>query len=306
MPEEITTAQHSSTTEELSNHDPHCLGLARFEGEALKSFRENFTTADLRQVEKLAHSMISKHFPTLRPDKDELVQETLKNFINRGLANYSPEKGELVGYFYTIMRNTAAKLLQHKHKMNRTEPAEILSETLPLSFSTLGDSFKELQPVPIQLADREWTDQLENLLHMALPDRQTGELTKDRILPEEVHGFIWTRFTKKTLGEGEQTLIAQATDLATPEKPPLEYLQEAIEYGLTQLSLPARQLLADVSINKVSYQELVHSHAKSSESPHTFVKMRIFRARRKVLLEASEYLCPSDSALHEPKDSPAE
>ena len=306
MPEEITTPQHSSTTEELSSHDPHCLGLARFEGEALKGFRENFTTADLRQVEKLAHSVISKHFPTLRPDKDELVQETLKNFINRGLANYSPDKGALAGYFYTIMRNTAAKLLQHKHKINRTEPAESLSEMLPLSFSTLGDSFKELEPVPMQLAEREWTNQQKNLLHMTLPDKQTGELTEDRILPEEVHGFIWTRFTKKTLGEGEQTLIAQVTDLATPEKSPVEYLQEAIEYGLTQLSLPARQLLADVSVNKVSYKELAQSHAESSESPHTMVKMRIFRARRKVLLEASEYLSPSDSALHEPKNSHAE
>lgn len=300
MPQEMTTSQSPSTAEGRSSHKTPPLSLSRFEGDALKGFREEFTTSDLQEVERLAQRMIAKQFPTLRLEKDELVQETLKNFINLGLKNYSPEKGELVGYLYTTMRNTAIKLLEQRLKVNRAEPVETVTEKLPLAFSTFGDSHKEIQPIPIQLEEREWAHQQESLLHMALPNRQTSELTEDHVLPEEVHGFIWTRFTMKTLGESEKMLIAQVTQLSTSEKSPLEHLEEAIEFGLIHLSLPARQLLTDFSVNKLTYEELAQSYGEYSKSPGTMVKMRMFRAREKVLVKATEYLSRLLNTMNKP------
>lgn len=290
MPEEMTTSDNPSTIERHSSHQAPNLGLARFEGDAVQGFRENFTNADLKEVEQLAQQVITKHFPKLLSERDELVQESLKNFINLGLKNYSPEKGELIGYLYTIMRNAGIKMLQKQDKTPMLGAIDDLSEMRGPLFSTLGDNVKGTRSVPEQLAEKEWREKEKELLKIAIPEQQLHSLPRDTVLPQEVHAFIWSRLTKHPLSSLEETLISQATRLASSEHTQVQYLQEAVAHGLISISVASRSLLVDVSINKLPYSEVAEKYRHESESPRKMIKMRIFRARRKVVTEAVEYL----------------
>ena len=271
------------------------LGLARFEGKNLKHFRDTFTTKDLKEVTTIAKKLIAQRFPTLHQEEDELVQETLKNLVNYGLEHYTPEKGEFQGYLYSIMRNTAIKILKKHCDKTPIIQADTHDEYSLNSALSMGLSRTETLSVPEQLERKEWLAFEDSLRQIALPKTRASAIQEESVSADEVNGFIWSRFAKLPTGEKETVIIKQAAQLSGSGLPTLELIKEAIMAGLKELSLHERKLLLDAAVNHVPLTDLAKQTTAPTENPYVLVKTQLFRARKKVLVKAAQCLQARDA-----------